>query len=89
MNERIDAGHRLGYDVMQNAINFHDIKFNVERMRDLLKNVADEIEKINFQGIEPVQGIDIVDVIDILRGDLMPRPLTEIFQIVEIKNNDL
>jgi hypothetical protein len=75
--------------VMPKEINLCDIKFNVERMRALLESVAIEIEKMNFQGIEPVQGIDIVDVLDILRGDLMPRPLEEIVRIVETKNNDL
>lgn len=42
-------------------------------MRRALEQCAGTIDKLDFEGVEPVDGYDIADVIDLLRGDLMPR----------------
>jgi hypothetical protein len=42
-------------------------------MRRALEQCADTIARLDFEGAEPVEGYDIADVIDLLRGDLMPR----------------
>ena len=42
-------------------------------MRRALEQCADTIARLDFEGAEPVEGYDIADVVDLLRGDLMPR----------------
>jgi len=57
------------------------------QLRAILTRAASEIEALRFGNVSPVEGLDVPDIIDMMRGDFMPRPDADI--VAQIEENTL
>lgn len=53
------------------------------QLRAILSRAASEIEELRFGSVSPVEGLDVEDIIYMMRGDFMPRPDADIISQIE------